>query len=67
MNTVTGWIRRHQVTAFFILTFAITWGLGFSYDAVLNKGNITLAPLVMIATCGPALAGILITAVCSPG
>jgi membrane protease YdiL (CAAX protease family) len=60
------WIRRHQVAAFFILTFAITWGLGFSYDAVINNENFLLAPLVMIATCGPALAGILVTAVCNP-
>ena len=29
MNTVKGWIRRNQVAAFFILTFAITWSLGF--------------------------------------
>jgi membrane protease YdiL (CAAX protease family) len=48
--------------AFFIITFAITWGLGFSYSA-LNKGQFLLAPLAFWATCGPALAGIIISAV----
>ncbi len=63
MNKITDWIKNHQVAAFFIITFAITWGLGFSYGAVLKKANTCLFPLVVIATCGPALAGIIITAV----
>ncbi|NTU56307.1 MAG: CPBP family intramembrane metalloprotease, partial [Anaerolineales bacterium] len=50
--------------AFFAITFAITWGLGFSYVA-LYKGKFLLAPLAFIATCGPALAGIIISAICN--
>ncbi len=64
MNRLTNWIKSHQVTAFFIITFAITWGLGFSYLAV-YKGKSLLAPLVFIATCGPALSGIIISAICN--
>jgi membrane protease YdiL (CAAX protease family) len=63
MNKLTHWIQSHQVIAFFILTFAITWGLGFSYGAVMRQGQFVLAPLVFVATCGPALAGIIISAV----
>ncbi len=63
MTKPTNWIKRHQVTAFFILTFAITWGLGFSYGGFLKRGQFLLAPLVVVATCGPALAGIIISAV----
>ena len=62
MKKIIVWIKRHQVITFFIIAFAITWGLGFSYGAVLKKGQFLLAPLVFIATCGPALAGIIITA-----
>ncbi len=62
MNKLAHWIKSHQVTAFFILTFAITWGLGFSYIAT-YKGVFLLAPLAFVATCGPALAGIIITTV----
>ena len=28
MSKLINWIKHHQVIAFFILTFAITWGLG---------------------------------------
>ncbi|MBN1265541.1 MAG: CPBP family intramembrane metalloprotease [Anaerolineales bacterium] len=63
MGKVTDWIKQHQLSAFFGITFAITGGLGFSYDAVTNRGNELLIPLAVIATCGPALAGILVTAV----
>jgi membrane protease YdiL (CAAX protease family) len=65
MNKLTGWIKSHQVTAFFIITFAISWGLGFTYDAVMNKGIFLLAPLAFVATCGPALAGIIVSTVCN--
>jgi membrane protease YdiL (CAAX protease family) len=63
MNRLTDWIIRHQIVAFYIVTFTITWGLGFSYVAVMSKGIFWLAPLAFIATCGPALAGIIISAV----
>lgn len=64
MNQMADWIKRHQITAFFIITFLITWGLGFSYLAM-YKGEFLLAPLAFIATCGPALAGIIISAICN--
>jgi len=62
MKKIIAWIKRHQVVTFFIIAFAITWGLGFSYGAVMKKGQFLLAPLVFTAICGPALAGIIITA-----
>lgn len=59
IKTVARWITSHQVAAFFIITFLITWGLGFSYRAV-TEGKYLALPLMFLATCGPALAGILI-------
>lgn len=56
------WIGCHQVTAFFIITFVITWGLGFSYIAVMN-GKYLVLPLMFLATCGPALAGITVACI----
>ncbi len=67
MYKLSDWIKRHQVVAFYVITFAITWGLGFSYGAVLNRGQFLLAPLVFLATCGPALAGIILTAATNVG
>jgi membrane protease YdiL (CAAX protease family) len=63
MNALTNWIKSHQVTAFFVLTFAITWGLGFTWDAVLNRNQGLLLPLAFVSACGPGLAGIIISAV----
>lgn len=65
MNYLVDRIKRHQIAAFFIITFTITWGLGFSYDAAINKEMVLLFPLAIIATCGPALAGIIISAICN--
>jgi membrane protease YdiL (CAAX protease family) len=61
MKGLTDWVKDKQLTSFFVLTFLITWGLGFSYSAVMQQGKFLLVPLVFIATCGPALAGIIIT------
>jgi membrane protease YdiL (CAAX protease family) len=60
LNKLSDWIGNHQLTTFFVLTFLITWGLGFSYWAVMREGRFLLAPLLFFATCGPALAGIII-------
>jgi membrane protease YdiL (CAAX protease family) len=63
MNKITKWIKQHQVAAFYILAFAITWGLGFSYGAVVKRSQHRLSPLVSLASCGPALAGMIIATV----
>jgi len=63
VNKITNWIKGHQIVTFFTITFAITWELGFSYGAVMKQGQFLLAPLMFVATCGPALAGIIISAV----
>lgn len=63
MNKLIDWIKSHQVTAFFIITFAISWGLGFTWDAVLNRNQGLLLPLAFVSVCGPGLAGIIISAV----
>jgi membrane protease YdiL (CAAX protease family) len=63
MNTLSGWIRRHQVIAFFAITFAISWGLAFSWDAVLNRNQGLLLPVAFVSVCGPGLAGIIVSAI----
>jgi membrane protease YdiL (CAAX protease family) len=63
MHRLTEWIKKHALITFFVLTFAITWGLGFSYRAVIQQGNYLLAPVAFVATCSPALAGILIASI----
>jgi len=62
MSGLIDWTRRHQVVAFFAITFAITWGLGFSWAAIIRRHQFLLLPLAFVATCGPGLAGILVAA-----
>lgn len=61
MTAIKNWIRNHQVVAFYLITFAIMYGLSFSFDAVIKHNNALMAPIVMIALCSPGLAGIIIS------
>jgi membrane protease YdiL (CAAX protease family) len=63
MQKLANWIKSHQITAFYLITFTVTWGLGSSYNAVLKREQFLLLPLVFLAICGPGLAGIIISAV----
>jgi membrane protease YdiL (CAAX protease family) len=58
------WIKQHHIVAFYAITFAISWGLWIPFaDALINRGADFLFPLLVIATCGPALAAIIVTAI----
>lgn len=61
MHKLTSWITRHQVVSFYLITFALMYGLGFSFNMVLT-GKDLFVPLIMIALCSPGLTGILISA-----
>jgi len=63
MHKLINWIKHHQIAAFFIITFTISWGLGFSWSAVMNRDQGLLLPLAFVTACGPGLAGIIINAV----
>jgi len=63
MEKIKNWIKEHQIAAFYIIAFAITWGLAFSYDAVVNRGQDLWMPVVVVAVCGPAFAGIIISSI----
>ena len=63
MSQISAWIRKRPIVSFYVITFTITWGLGFSYIALIKNELFMLAPLFSVATCGPALAGIFVTTV----
>ena len=65
MQRIKNWFEFHQASAFFLIAFGITFGLGFSLDAVMNQGMETLSPMMSIAICGPALAGIIVSRICN--
>ena len=64
MRTLTRWIRHHQVTAFFALTYALSWALWLPWMLT----RIELLELFgFIALFMPALACIVIARVVEPG
>ena len=63
MKKLIDWIKQHQIAAFYLIAFTITWGLAFSYDAVINRGHDFLLPVVTFAVCGPVFAGIIISSI----
>jgi membrane protease YdiL (CAAX protease family) len=64
MNKLTQWIKQYQVTAFFALTYALSWGLWLPW--MLTRIEL-LELLVFIGLFAPALACIVIARVVEPG
>jgi membrane protease YdiL (CAAX protease family) len=64
MNKLTQWIKQHQVTSFFALTYALSWGLWLPW--MLTRIEL-LELLGFIALFVPALACIVIARVVEPG
>ena len=60
MDKLKDWIRRHQVAAFFILVFLITWP-GFFLVFFIFPGNQIVEGLMMPVVFGPALAAMLVS------
>ena len=66
MKKLTDWIRRHQIIAFFVLTFAITWGIGAfaiflpSQFRVLFGELSDTHPLYYLAVAAPTISAILL-------
>lgn len=73
MNKLTAWIKGHQIIAFSILTFAITWGLGalaiFMPEQFRNLvGELTdTNPLYFLAVAAPTISATFVTWVLESG
>ena len=67
MNNMTKFIKRHQLIAYFVLTFAFSWGLWIPFQPLVLAGHDVLAPLISLGIFGPALVGIRLSAFLKPG
>jgi len=65
MNRVSEWIRDHQVLAFFIIAFVITWP-GFFIVFFIFPGNEIVEALAFPIVFSPALAAMLISGIAEP-
>jgi len=68
MNKLTELIKRHQVVAFFVLVFAISWGLWIPSLPFIFSGKMPfLTPLLVYGAFAPGLVGIIITRIIDTG
>jgi membrane protease YdiL (CAAX protease family) len=63
MNIVARWIRKRPIVAFYIICFAISWGLWLPF--ILSRADIAEL-LAVIGLFGPALACIIVSHLSSP-
>ena len=66
MNKLTNWIKGHQVAAFFILAYAISWPLLFVYFYVLHGDPSVGALMEPFVVFSPALVAMLISGIVEP-
>ncbi|MEN6410281.1 MAG: CPBP family intramembrane glutamic endopeptidase [Anaerolineaceae bacterium] len=65
MSHIVGWIKRHQVLAFFIIAYAITWP-GLFLALFIFPGNQIVEILASQVVFSPALAAMLISGIVEP-
>lgn len=63
VNKIANWINGHPLISYFILCFTISWGLLFSFGPIYVRGVVIVIPILMLALFGPALAGIILSAI----
>jgi membrane protease YdiL (CAAX protease family) len=66
MNNLTEFIRRHQLIAYFVLTYAFSWALWIPLQPLVLDGQDLLSPLISLGVFGPALVSIGLSALLQP-
>jgi membrane protease YdiL (CAAX protease family) len=66
MNNLTEFIKRHQLIAYFVLTYAFLWTLLISLQQLVLDGHVFLRPLISLGIFAPALVSMWLSAVLKP-
>jgi membrane protease YdiL (CAAX protease family) len=66
MNNLVKFLRRHQLIAYFVLTYVLTWTLLFLFQPLYLEGQRTIAPLISVGIFAPALVSIGLSAIIMP-
>ena len=66
MNKLTEFIKRHQLIAYFVLTYTFSWALWIPLQQLVLDGHDVLKPLISIGIFGPALVGMGLSAFLKP-
>ena len=66
MNNLTEYTKRHQLIAYFVLTYTFSWGLWIPFQQLVLDGHIVLRPLISLGIFMPALVSIGLSAILKP-
>jgi membrane protease YdiL (CAAX protease family) len=62
MKKLTGWIKQHNVTAFFIFAFAFSWIIWISVRLIIAQRGV-FHPFYFVGVFGPFLSAIIVTVI----
>ena len=66
MITLTEYLKRHQLIAYFVLTYVFTWTLLILFQPLYLEGQRIVAPLISLGIFAPALVSIGLSAILKP-
>jgi len=66
LTNLTDFIKRYQLIAYFVFTYAFSWGLWIPVQQVVLDGYAELVPLIILGIFGPALVSIGLSAILNP-
>ena len=66
MTNLTEYLKRHQLIAYFFLTYAFSWALWISLQQLVLDGRRSLMPLISLGVFAPALVSIGLSSVLKP-
>lgn len=66
MTNLTEYLKRHQLIAYFVLTYVVSWALWIPLQQLVIDGQKSLMPLISLGVFAPALVGIGLSAVLKP-
>ena len=66
MTNLAEYLKRHQLIAYFVLTYVSSWALWIAFQPLVLEGRRSLAPLISLGIFAPALVSIGLSAVLKP-
>jgi membrane protease YdiL (CAAX protease family) len=66
MTTLIKFLKRHQLSAYFVLTYLVSWALWLSFQQLVINGQSYWMPLISLGVFAPALVGIGLSALLKP-
>ncbi|MFX1283499.1 MAG: hypothetical protein ACFFB5_07585 [Promethearchaeota archaeon] len=66
MNNLIEFIKRHQLIAYFVLTYAFSWALWTPIQRLVFDSHDALIPFIFLGSFGPALVAIGLSTIINP-